>query len=68
MTWDDFNKEELNIRTGLVKTDISCPDCGRSIYWDSTIVLTSYPVKYSYVCPKCGWAGTSYKRYREIYK
>lgn len=56
MEWDEFkNKPVDEYLTGQVLTDIKCPDCGRNIYWDSTIILTSYPVKYKYWC-SCGWS------------
>lgn len=59
MTWDEF----LNVKveedfTGQVQTDIKCPKCGRKIYLNSTLVLTSYPAKYLYWC-SCGWEGTA---------
>ena len=48
MTWeellDNSNIVDLN---GQVKTNIECPKCGRPIYLDNTIILTSYPAKYS---------------------
>ena len=55
MTWEDFldNKVEEDF-TGQVQTDIDCPKCGRKIYLDTRVVLTSYPAKYSYWC-SCGW-------------
>ena len=37
------------------KTDIDCPKCGEKVYIDNGIVLTTYPERYSYLCP-CGWS------------
>lgn len=55
MTWDEFlNKDVSNSYNGQVLTDIDCPKCGRKIYYDSTIILTTYPDKYKYWC-SCGW-------------
>lgn len=55
MTWDEFLNEKVDsYMTGQEETDIECPQCGRNIYIDKTIVLTSYPVKYKYWCA-CGW-------------
>ena len=59
MTWDEFlDRKVEEDYTGQVQTNIECPKCGRKIYWDSTIVLTSYPAKYSYWC-SCGWNDTA---------
>lgn len=63
MKWEDFNAitEEAKLEMkGQYKTDIECPKCGAPIYYDSTMVLTSYPEKFKYWC-KCGWSATSYK-------
>lgn len=53
---DDYNGQ------GQVQTDIECPKCGRKIYLDTTIVLTTYPCKYSYWC-SCGWCGTAHVKW-----
>lgn len=59
MTWEELldNSNAVNLN-GQVKTNIECPKCGRPIYLDNTIILTSYPAKYSYWCA-CGWTGTA---------
>ena len=36
---------------------IRCPDCGEIVKVNTDIVLTSYPPKYHWVCPKCGKTG-----------
>lgn len=61
MDWEEFNQGETDITNDMqVLTDIRCPECGRFIFVDTTIVLASYPAQYSYWCT-CGWSGTSYK-------
>ena len=55
MTWDQFlNVKPDSESTGQVQTDIECPACGRHIYLNKNIILTSYPCKYMYWC-SCGW-------------
>ena len=64
MNWDDFNRgvnASISIN-GQVKTDIECPMCGKKVYWDSRVVLTSLPPKYCYWC-ECGWSGNSYRKW-----
>lgn len=57
MTWNEFLDRPVSpCLTGQVQTDIDCPECGRKIYYDSTIILTSYPAMYKYWCA-CGWHG-----------
>ena len=56
MTWDEFLNNGVSDKSfGQVQTDIECPKCGRKIYFDKTVVLTTYPAKYSYWCT-CGWS------------
>ena len=63
MEWNDFIKqEEYNSYIGQILTDIKCPICGRNIYLDDTVFLTSYPAQYSYWC-ECGWHGCSHKHW-----
>lgn len=63
MTWDEFlNKNIESQHNGQVLTDIDCPKCGRKIYFDRTIVLTSYPAKFRYWC-SCGWTGAAHERW-----
>ena len=62
MKWDEFIGQcsQTNF-DGQTRTDIECPKCGRHIYLDETIMLTSYPRKYKYWC-SCGWSDcTSWK-------
>ena len=63
MTWDEFlNKSIESPHNGQVLTDIDCPECGRKIYFDSTVTLTSYPAQFCYWC-SCGWVGTAHERW-----
>ena len=66
MTWDELlNMEFENGHDGQVLTDIDCPACGRKIYFNSRIVLTTYPAKYSYWC-RCGWSDCSYIKWGDF--
>lgn len=64
MTWDKFLDTPVeNPFDKQVKTNIICPKCGkRTLYLDSTIILTTYPAKYHYWC-SCGWTGTAPTRW-----
>ena len=42
-----------------IETEIECPECGKKIYKQYGIVLTSSPPQYKYSC-KCGWSGTAF--------
>lgn len=55
MTWDELLSMDVASKyNGQVRTDIQCPQCGRYIYLDNTMILTSFPAKYRYWC-SCGW-------------
>lgn len=55
MTWNEYLADcEDCLYYGQTKTNIVCPKCGKNIYLDNTVVLTSYPAKYRYWC-SCGW-------------
>lgn len=61
--WEEFlNKDISSNYNGQILTNIKCPKCGRAIYYNSTIFLTSYPAKYSYWC-SCGWQGMAHERW-----
>ena len=63
MNWNDMSKIRLNDpEEKQIETNIECPDCGRNIYLDTSIVLTSYPAKYYYWCV-CGWVGYSHVKW-----
>lgn len=59
MKWEDFidNVDRTLEIQGLQRTDIECPECGHFLYKRTDIVLSSYPPKYKYECPECGWVG-----------
>ena len=63
MKWEEFKKDRVEkMSKGLlnaVETDIECPICGKCIYKDMSLVLTSYPPQHRYFCAECGWSGTS---------
>ncbi len=58
MTWEEFNDGTYEKLTRYIKTDISCPACGRKIYLDRQTVFPASQVQYRYTC-KCGWSGNS---------
>jgi len=62
MTWEEFqNFRIINSPSNYEHTDIQCPDCKNSyLLRDISVVLTSYPPKYNYVCPNCHWRGTGH--------
>lgn len=66
MKWEDFNEQEIDdfALTRHKKTSIECPKCGKKIYYDSGVILTSYPAKYYYWC-KCGWSDYSAIKWQE---
>lgn len=67
MEWNEFNADNDGNKyypVRFVKTNIHCPKCGVFVNFDSQVVLTSYPAKYMYMCPMCGWSGTSFKSWR----
>jgi len=65
MKWEELLNEDVDyVMTGQRLTNIDCPDCGRKIYLDTSIILTSYPAKYKYWCA-CGWKGYAPTRWDE---
>lgn len=68
MKWETLLKEQVDYSgTGQMITTIECPKCGRNIYLDTTMVLTSYPAKYRYWCP-CGWTDCAPQRWSAYMK
>lgn len=62
MTWDEFktwSTNSYNPRDAYVETTIKCPICGKNIYLDNAVILTSNPPQHRYVCD-CGWCGYAY--------
>lgn len=70
MKWDNFKymTDPSSYNDGQIQTDIECPVCGNNIFWDSRIVLTTYPAQYSYYCKNCGWTGSSFKKWINVGK
>lgn len=67
MTWEEFLNTPINSHlTGQIQTDIECPKCGRKIYLNERIILTSYPAKYAYWCA-CGWDGAAPIKWRGVH-
>lgn len=66
MKWDEYQKEKqdtfnvFNDGQAWLKTEVECPVCGKPIYKNITMVLTSYPPQYRYECPQCHWMETGY--------
>lgn len=59
MKWEQLLNENISERdNSQVLTNIECPKCGRNIYLNNGILLTTYPAKYSYWC-SCGWTGVA---------
>lgn len=44
-----------------------CDKCGTEMYRDN-VVLTSYPVQFSYYCPACGETHTDFEEYDNVIK
>ena len=65
--WNDFKRitNKSPYYDGQIQTNVKCPICDSNIFWDSRVVLTTYPAQYSYYCKNCGWAGNSYKKRRK---
>ena len=62
MEWSEYQKQRsanINLSKWEI-TEIICPECGEPVYRDKSIVLTSYPVQYSYNCLNCGWHDYGY--------
>lgn len=56
-SWQEFYIEEQLKPEGTEVTAIACPCCGKALYKDVSVVLTSLPPKYKYFCNSCGWFG-----------
>lgn len=66
MKWDELlNANVDTVWTGQKKTNVECPTCGRRVYLDDSVTLTSYPEKYRYWC-SCGWVGFAPVRWTEV--
>lgn len=59
ITWEDFLNSHMEDIGDQKLTNITCPDCGRRIYFNprKPIFADLYgPTQYSYWC-LCGWEG-----------
>lgn len=55
-SWYEFAQEKAMAPTRSEPTAIACPCCGRALYKDTTVILTSLPPKYRYFCVACKWS------------
>ena len=56
-SWYDFCYEKERTPEGAKLTAIACPCCGRALYEDVSVALSTYPPKYRYFCNACNWFG-----------
>ena len=70
-------KENIDIKQNSTTVDhiervsFPCPKCGKAAEADTTVILTSNPLQYSYYCPYCGSHGSipcSYVDQYQFYK
>ena len=65
-SWEEFKSERdkavgyPTIITDYTQVDVACPKCGKAIYINNTLVLTSNPPQRQYRCFECGWTGSSF--------
>lgn len=59
IAWEDMKKNQVRIAGRYRPSGVACPMCKEELLIDTMIVLTSYPEKYGYHCPKCEWHGTA---------
>ena len=59
ITWDEYVAHPPSYVYGKELTNITCPECGRYIYRDRSMVLTTYPPQFYYLC-ECGWHGVGH--------
>lgn len=55
--WSEYKKPNEYILPRYVHVVVACPICGKAIFRDESVVLTSNPPKYRYVYIHCGWSG-----------
>lgn len=51
---------DLLYRTHEAPTDIACPRCGKALWKDLSVLLTSYPPQSRIWCKDCGWSGSTF--------
>ena len=65
MEWSDFIEKEQkddNANSYFIQTDIRCPECGKFVYLNNSVVCLSSPPKSEYLCV-CGWVERSFIRW-----
>lgn len=62
---DDKRMESIKRYNNLQKIvhNIYCDICNKEMVQDDSIVLTTYPVQYKYICKECGYTTTSFWPY-----
>ena len=66
MKWTDYQiaiRQTYNLFNDgqtWIQTEVECPKCGKFLYKNMSLVLTSYPPKYQYKCSNCKWFQTGY--------
>ena len=59
ISWEKFLEKQRDCPSHYEPTNIRCPNCGKLIHRDTSVVLTSYPAQHRYECFECGWKGTA---------
>lgn len=66
MKWEEFSRynpmPSNEDDRSKIKTTIVCPECGKQVYLDNTVVLASNPPSYRYYC-ECGWVDYCMRRW-----
>ena len=58
ITYEEYQKlhrQIVDIGQVRVPIGVKCPNCDSELYRDHSIVYTTYPPKYKYLCVNCGW-------------
>ena len=51
----EYNEETIQYDYNVYRpTNAKCSKCGHQLYINDTVVLTSYPPMYQYMCKDCG--------------
>lgn len=60
VSWEEYQSFEY-ANSNYEDTNIECPNCKTErLLRDISVVLTSYPPQYRYICPKCHWTGVGH--------
>jgi predicted RNA-binding Zn-ribbon protein involved in translation (DUF1610 family) len=51
---------DLLYRAHETLTNIACPKCGKALWKDLSVVLTSCPPQSRIWCKGCGWSGSTF--------